>query len=145
MSIKPYTQKPYIRTYSLRNHMSAIFDQINAQETILQNLNICSQRSQLDISRMEDRLAVLESAVAHLLIRVALKEEELERVRAASALSQAELVEPPTSKRWSLVERLAPTAQKLKRVLSRVSRVSVKSRVRAAMTGSPRSSVIMTP
>ena len=125
--------------------MSAIFDQINAQETILQNLNICSQRSQLDISRMEDRLAVLESAVAHLLIRVALKEEELERVRAASALSQAELVEPPTSKRWSLVERLAPTAQKLKRVLSRVSRVSVKSRVRAAMTGSPRSSVIMTP
>lgn len=145
MSIKPYTQKPYIRTYSLRNHMSAIFDQINAQETILQNLNICSQRSQLDISRMEDRLVVLESAVAHLLIRVALKEEELERVRAASALSQAELVEPPTSKRWSLVERLAPTAQKLKRVLSRVSRVSVKSRVRAAMTGSPRSSVIMTP
>lgn len=141
----PYTQKKYIRTYSLRNQMSAIFDQINAHDSALQTLNIHSQRSTIDISRMEDRLAVLESAVAHLLIRVALKEEEAERLRVDAANSQASVrmspepcLAPPrtTSKRWSLVERLAPTANRLKRVLSRTNRASLKARVRAAM-GTP--------
>jgi septal ring factor EnvC (AmiA/AmiB activator) len=117
--------------------MSSIIQELNAHENALNHLNMHDQQMHVYIARLEERVAVLESAAAHLLIRVALKEEEAERQAERSTAtvvtpspSPVPTPTPSVHRRWSLVGHMGPTADRLKRALSRAT---IKARVKMAM------------
>jgi hypothetical protein len=115
--------------------MTSIIQELNAHENALNHLNMHDQQMHVYIARLEERVAVLESAAAHLLIRVALKEEEVERQAERSTEpvvtpSPSPGPAPSVHRRWSLIGHMGPTADRLKRALSRAT---LKARVKAAM------------
>lgn len=110
--------------------MTSIIQELNAHENALNHLTVHDQQMHVYIARLEERVAVLESAAAHLLIRVALKEEEAERQAERSTApvvtpSPSPVPTPSVHRRWSLVGHMGPTADRLKRAL--------KARVKVAM------------